>query len=211
MDNLSLGPPLSQYLKMTCILMNSRPRLKSSWKCLNELIGNTREPLFNLQDAQEIYYTNFGDDPKDDENDLPYGTELLDLEISEMDENYIEATDEYINAQVVIPNKEGVPVLAKIKKRKRDADGQLVGERNSNPILDSRIYELEFPDGGTAEYAVNVIAENLFNQADKEGWDTGLLSEIVGLRKDNNVAVPKEKGVIKSYNGQDRNVITTKG
>ena len=50
--------------------------------CLNKLIGNARDPLFNLQDAQEIYYTNFGDDPGDDENDLPYGTELLDLESS---------------------------------------------------------------------------------------------------------------------------------
>ena len=90
-----------------------KTKTKVFMNCLNELIGNAREPLFNLQDAQEIYYTNFGDDPGDDENDLPYGTELLDLESSEMDENYIEATNECINAQVVIPNKEGIPVLAK--------------------------------------------------------------------------------------------------
>ena len=34
---------------------------------------------------------------------------------------------------------------------------------------------------------------------------------IIGLRRDDNVAVPRSKGTVTSFNGQTRNVITTKG
>ena len=87
----------------------------------------------------------------------------------------------------------------------------VVNVYNENPILDTRVYEVEFPDGATSEYSVNTISENLFAQADQEGWDTGILSEIIGVRKDENVAVPKSHGTITSQNGQERSVITTKG
>ena len=63
------------------------------------------------------------------------------------------------------------------------ADGSPAGESNPNPILDTRTYELEFPEGRIEEYAVNVIAENLLNQADADGWDTGLLEEILDARR----------------------------
>jgi len=48
-------------------------------------------------------------------------------------------------------------------------DGNPIGVRNNNPILDTREYEVEMPDGSTAAYAANVIAENLFSQVDSEG------------------------------------------
>ena len=35
---------------------------------------------------------------------------------------------------------------------------ELFGTRNSNPILDNRSYEVEFPDGDVAEFTANVIA-----------------------------------------------------
>jgi hypothetical protein len=37
------------------------------------------------------------------------------------------------------------------------------GHDDVNPILDTRIYEVEFPDGEVLEYAANVIAENLYS------------------------------------------------
>ena len=52
---------------------------------------------------------------------------------------------------------------------------------------------------------------SLFNQAGDNGWDTGVFSEIFGLRKDDTVAIPYSRGTITSHNGQTRNVITTKG
>ena len=77
--------------------------------------------------------------------------------------------------------------------------------------MDTRVYKLEFPDGANPEYAVITILENLFDQCGDEGWDTGLFSEIIGLRRDDEVAIPKSKGKVTSYNGQTRDVITTKG
>ena len=50
-------------------------------------------------------------------------------------------------------------------------------------ILYSSIYELEFPYGRIEEFAVIVLAENLFNWADSDGWDTGLTNEVIGIRK----------------------------
>ena len=98
-----------------------------------------------------------------------------------------------------------------VKKRKRDDLGQPIGMKNNNPILDSRIYELEFPDGRIEEYSVNVLAENLFNMADEEGWDTGLLEEIIVFRKDNVIAVKVQDGFREMSNGEKVPVITTKG
>lgn len=39
--------------------------------------------------------------------------------------------------------------------------GNPIGCANQNPILDMRIYEVTFPDGHTAEYTLNIIAECL--------------------------------------------------
>ena len=64
---------------------------------------------------------------------------------------------------------EGMPVLAKVKEQKCDSMGLLVGEANLNPILDTRVYQLEFPDGAIVKYSVNIINENLFNQASNKG------------------------------------------
>ena len=47
--------------------------------CLEERIGNSKQPIFNMQNAQEIYYTSFGDELDNDAWDLPYGVELLDM------------------------------------------------------------------------------------------------------------------------------------
>lgn len=51
--------------------------------------------------------------------------------------------------------------LAKIKGRKRNANGNLTGTPHPNPILDSRVYELEFPHARIEEYSLNTIVENL--------------------------------------------------
>jgi hypothetical protein len=36
-------------------------------------------------------------------------------------------------------------------------------------MVDTRTYEIEFPDGHSDEYTVNVIAENMYAQCDAEG------------------------------------------
>ena len=43
-----------------------------------------------------------------------------------------------------------------VKTWKTDADGNLIGKANSNPLLDTRLYKMEFLDGNIQEYAANV-------------------------------------------------------
>lgn len=59
--------------------------------------------------------------------------------------------------------------FARVTKRLHDKDGLPIRTVNDNPILDSRMYEVEFPDGHKTSMAANVIAENLFAQVDPEG------------------------------------------
>ena len=77
-----------------------------------------------------------------------------------------------------------------VKQQARDAKGELFGTRNLNPILDTRSYEVEFPDGDDAEFTANVIAENMFSQFDDAGNLYGLMSGIV-YHKSNDKAVSK--------------------
>ena len=64
-----------------------------------------------------------------------------------IDDSYLRQLDAYIGAKVVVPGQDSVPVLDTIFKINRDSQGLPVGEANTNPILDSRIYSLEFPGG----------------------------------------------------------------
>ena len=86
--------------------------------CLQERIGNEKEPIYNMQEAQKIYYQEFGDPSDDDENDLRYRMKIIDFETTNINEPYLEWLEEYLNAEVAIPNKEGILVLEKVKKQK---------------------------------------------------------------------------------------------
>ena len=67
------------------------------------------------------------------------------------------------------------PELASVVKRLRDKCEIPIGTANDNPILDSRIYEVEYPDGHRASLAANVITENSFAQVGDEGRCSVLL------------------------------------
>ena len=47
----------------------------------------------------------------------------------------------------------------KVTQRSADPDGQIRGEYDHNPILNSHLYEIEFTDGSVREYLANMIAE----------------------------------------------------
>ena len=85
------------------------------------------------------------------------------------DSPYMENDDEYIGQHIPLP-KGGKLIDATVIKRKRRHDGTLIGTYDSNPILDSRIYEVQFPDGSLADYSTNVLIENIYSQVDDEGF-----------------------------------------
>ena len=81
-------------------------------------------------------------------------------------------------------------ITGKVKNRKRDSDGKPLGREHSNPILDTRKYEVEFPGGELAEYSANIIAKNMWSQCDTEGNQYLLMDEIID-HKSNRHAVQK--------------------
>ena len=52
------------------------------------------------------------------------------------------------------------PQYAKVTKQLSDADGIPIGMANENPILDSRMYKVEYQDCMKASLVANYIAEN---------------------------------------------------
>ena len=59
-----------------------------------------------------------------------------------------------------------------------------MGFYHKNPILNTLVYDVEFPDGEVKEYSVNVIAENLLSQIDDEGFSQTVFDSILGYKKD---------------------------
>jgi hypothetical protein len=58
---------------------------------------------------------------------------------------------------------------AKVMGRKRDHNGRVIGKYNPNPLLNSEVYLVEFPDGHIQELGENPLVEAIYNQIDKVG------------------------------------------
>lgn len=127
----------------------------------------------------------------------------------EADEYTPEELDEYLTAQVALPRGDGLE-KGTVKARAKNDDGVAYGRRNDNPILDTRVYDVEFPDGSTQSYAANVIAENILSQTDVEGRSYSILDEIQNHRTDGH-AVKKDDGYLTDKRGRKSKRMTTKG
>ena len=92
------------------------------------------------------------------------------------------ADSEILSMELAIPRDGANPELARVKRRKKDSDGNPIGTANKNPVLDTRVFEVEFGDGHTAAMTANVIAENLFSQVDQDGYRLLLMDEIMDHR-----------------------------
>ena len=109
----------------------------------------------------------------------------------EMDEFTPESFDEYLSAQVILPVGEKY-LRGEVIRRRRDRNGNPIGIRNVNPILDTREYEVLFPDGSTQSYLANAIAESLYSQVDAEGRTHAVMQELVDHERDD-TAMTKEQ------------------
>ena len=91
--------------------------------------------------------------------------------------------DQYLNAEVMLPHGEHLQA-ARVMRRVKDDEGMVIGKQNDNPILDSRVYEVMFPDGVVQQYSANIIAQNLWEAADPEGYQHQMVRMIVDHRMD---------------------------
>ena len=160
-------------------------------------------------------YSDFANDPELEDLGTPSFEPYMDDESGEMklipeadDEADADTYDQYVGAEVQLSIGDKV-MNAKVRGRKRQKDGTLLGKANSNPILDTRTYDVEFPDGQTSELAANVIAQNMYAQCDSEGNQYLLLAGIVDHQRDS-TAVERSDMYVKQ--GSNRHLRkTTKG
>jgi hypothetical protein len=75
-----------------------------------------------------------------------------------------------------------------------------VGQRYHNPILDTREYKVEVPDGAVDTFTANLIAENMYSQVDADGCSYALLRSIINHKSDGS-AIRKDHGFENTKNG----------
>ena len=111
-----------------------------------------------------------------------------------------EAIDRYLNMELIMDVGTSGERRGRVIKRSRGPDGEPIGRAHTNPLFDTREYDIEFTDGAIERYTANVIAENMFAQVDEEGNMYMILQEIMDHKKDNS-AVPMAEGMYQTRTG----------
>ena len=111
--------------------------------------------------------------------------------------------DRYLNAEVLLPQDGEHLQAARVVKQSLDSAGNTKGEMHNNPMLDTRIYDVMFPDGAIRQYSANSIAENMYSQVDQEGNTMAMLDTIIDHRRD--------ESAIRIADATDKTRFTTKG
>lgn len=118
--------------------------------------------------------------------------------------------DRLINSEVQLQFENSVQT-GKVRRRSIGPDGKANGKYDHNPLLNSLVYEVEFPDGTMKEYAANIIAQNMIAQADENGFSSPLMDGIVDYKKDPLLAVDISDKYLVTRRGQKRMRKTTQG
>ena len=105
-----------------------------------------------------------------------------------------ETGDNYVNTEISI-SKGGSLARGRVTSRKRDADGNPTGRANDNPVLDTRVYNVEFDDGDVTELTANMIAQAMYSQCDHEGNQYMLLKGLIDHRKKPDILTIAEQHV----------------
>ena len=156
----------------------------------------------------------WNDHPFDEDPDFTeeFHEVISNNELKEADDSFTpDVYDSYLNMELAITQVDSLePRFARVTKRLKDANGLPIGLANENPILDTRMYKVEYLDGERASLAANNIAENLFAQIDDEGNRQVLMDEIIGHRS-NKHAVKQQDAFNTTKTGTRRRREKTKG
>lgn len=140
-------------------------------------------------------------------SDTEYGDMIATKEQPEVDDH--DDYDAYIGAELIL-DAGGESLSGRVVSRKRDAEGNKIGQRHANPSFDTRAYLLEMQDGSIQEYTANILALNLHSQIDDEGRQYDVFEEICDHKRDS-CALIMAQGTRRRPNGDPMPVKTTKG
>ena len=160
-----------------------------------------KDNLISLEDEDEDFFSEF--------NRVIDDSEVKDVEDIKPED--FGEVDQYLDMELGFRRGDDAEIhFAKVKRRAVDEDGKPVGIPNNNPLLDQRLYEVEFLDGHIENLTANIIAENLLAQVDDEGHRQVLLEDIEDHRVLDS-AIPKSQGTYITKNGLKRKKWTTRG
>eukprot|EP00536_Pseudo-nitzschia_multiseries_P014239 jgi/Psemu1/38033/gm1.38033_g len=202
------------------------PISTNSIRPVKEFEWRDRDILRRMESIDKSIESKIGDDVKDNasffnENYPEPSGELFDeqparspdlkLEMAEPEASVedIDEYDEYLGNEVIIErNDERLRCI--VKDRVCDLQNQPIGFRNENPILDTRLYKLQLPDGTIEVYTANIVAESLYSSVDDDGRMFTLLDELIDHEQDNTALSDKEATTI-AKNGRSSHKPTTRG
>ena len=147
------------------------------------------------------------EDDHEDERAVPDTEDAVDAHGRLLDQQPL--CDTIINAEVQMQLGHDC-ATGTVKQRALGPDGKVVGTCDENPILNSIICEVEFPDGQVREYGANVIAENMLAQVDDDGFSRTLMESVIDCKRDD-TAIPPEDKCVFTKSGQRRLRKTARG
>ena len=95
-----------------------REQMDRFMRKLESKIGNNLIPTFDGTNPGSVYFTSFGTTVEEEMEDLPYGDDFTTMRMENIDDRYLADLDNLIGVQVSLPGKDGIPLLATVKKRK---------------------------------------------------------------------------------------------
>ena len=108
----------------------------------------------------------------------------------------LEVADHYIGADVLLPRGDQMTRSHEVVWS-HDAIGNVIGRAYENPILDTRMYQIEFDGGEIAELMVNIIAESIHSKCDAVGNEYLLLDSLIDYCKDEKmISLTNQKTII---------------
>ena len=180
-------------------------------KSITKLLGNCKEPLPSGTKLDQDSMPTLDDFMCEEDGNTSLPPSLLDDPVDFTGKAVYDQppTDALINMEILLPQGEEFQ-RATVKRRATDHEGKLVGEFNENPLLNTTVYDVELSDGVVREYSANIIAENIYQQVDSNGYTSSTIDCIVDYSRDSN-AISKSNKYVKTKSGQRRLRKTTAG
>ena len=103
--------------------------------------------------------------------------------------------DHWIHAELNLCQEEDMKKV-KLVCQSKDNDINIIGKYDSNAMLYTMVYDVEFLDVTIREYGAKVIADNMYSQVYSEGFLHYILYGIFDFAKDNNAAHKGDQYII---------------
>ena len=117
--------------------------------------------------------------------------------------------NKYINVKVLLPRDNGDSESGKVIGRSVDERGAKLGEKKFHPLLNTQLYNVEFPDGSVEKLTENWIAITLYSSVDEYSHQYSEVKRITGHRKGAD-AISKADAFICDAQGKHHRYKTTK-